>query len=374
MKITRESFSALTITIMPLLSIIGLLFRNDNGTVLIATMALLLILILFNYRSALDNNNLFLFFLSVVSVIITNIMFPALGVSLIVINVLLASILFNNIYISKRLYYRIRIITSISLLIYVLTCSTKSLAYYAAVKDALGNNLNANDYALIVFICYLNVVSVLDLMQKTKLKVFLIFVMSIGAGFLLYLSQCRTAIIGIIAFLVLILFMKNRLTYYKFRRVTLWLLLLSFLFPLVYLFLSKQGIHVDVLGKSLFTGRQIIWEGAWNLIKQHPLFGCGNTPYATGFTAAYETSSHNFLLGVMKMFGLIPTISVFWCLTRRVKYNSNLAQNRIMQIMFISSLFVTFTESSFVQSYIYLPYVMLLIPYATNEEETGDII
>ena len=142
-------------------------------------------------------------------------------------------------------------------------------------------------------------------------------------------------------------------------------LVLCFLFPMLYIYLSNNVTNMQLVGKTIFSGRQQIWQSGYELIKKYPIFGSGNDYMYSMGNNDVISSSHNFMLGVMKMFGIIPTISLMQVFPLRVDGEIN--TNRISQFVILSALIIGFTEASFIEAHTSI-FLMLLFLQQNKEE------
>lgn len=92
-----------------------------------------------------------------------------------------------------------------------------------------------------------------------------------------FFSYARTPLVGLLAsFAVLPFFYRNHIKELKFRGAALIVLIYIFLIVVPILFLSREFIVVDILGKSLdLTGRATLWEHLIEKVSERP-FGYGS--------------------------------------------------------------------------------------------------
>lgn len=91
-----------------------------------------------------------------------------------------------------------------------------------------------------------------------------------------YFSYARTPLVGlIVSFSVLPFFYRDYIKEMRFRGAFLMVLIYAFLIVIPILFISREFIIVDILGKSLdLTGRATLWEHLMQRISERP-FGYG---------------------------------------------------------------------------------------------------
>lgn len=141
---------------------------------------------------------------------------------------------------------------------------------------------------------------------------------------LLYIS--RTAIIGIVLFLVLAIILKSSKKTAKSISAFITVIIISLL-GIVFAYLYSNVLYplvghgkIVIFGKDIFTGRQTIWQGAFNDIANHPIFGVGDLLNYELFLTEYQDyelimNAHNQMVGTMASFGVIVFILFYTVLT-----------------------------------------------------------
>lgn len=326
------------------------------------------IMLLVNYKVIGSTWNFLLLMLCVGSLTITCILHSGLGSALMAFNLLIFAVIFNNICVPQSLYRVIHILCAILLTYYLLTIDMTT-AYSTTVMDRFGNRLNTNVVALWALAALLHWVSFLYT-QDTKrwLKGLLFVILSVFAGYYIITCNSRTALIAVIFFWVLCIFSHRPISNHTYRKLSIILLLLSLLFPLIYIGLIGKITNFQFLGKSFFSGRQNVWNDAFESIRKYPIFGSGNDVMMMNVQGTYTSSAHNMLLGMWKMFGIIPTYTIAFFLVNNNNNASFGDRNRIAQFAFLSSLVCCFFESFYTYSHLYFFYVLFLISFVKPKE------
>lgn len=374
--LTDQKIYAVVLVILVLLQAYSIFNISNTAVeqrVIILSSIGAIIMLFANYKVIGSTWNFLILMICVGSLIITCVLHSGLGSALMAFNLLIFAVVFNNISISQTLYRVIHILCAVLLTYYLLTIDMTT-AYSTTVMDRFGNRLNANVVALWALAALLHWVSFLYT-QETKrwLKGLLFVVLSVFAGYYIITCNSRTALVAVIFFWILCIFVRKPIKNNAYRKISVILLLLSLLFPLIYIGLSGHVTNFQFLGKSFFSGRQNVWGDALEAIKEYPIFGSGNDIMMTNVAGTYTSSSHNMLLGMWKMFGIIPTFTTAFFLVNNNNNASFGERNRIAQFAFLSSLICCFFESFYTYSHLYLFFALFLIAFVKpNEVEQTD--
>ena len=121
--------------------------------------------------------------------------------------------------------------------------------------------------------------------------------------------------------------------------------------------------NLVILGKDIFTGRQVIWGGAFKELKTHWLLGIGNTldtPFVVNPNIPTD-NVHNQFLGYWTCFGIIVTslcVALLVILTLRLKSTRKRTTAFIVMLVLLSY-FETLLYST--PNMMYLPLILFLI-------------
>lgn len=374
--ITDQKVYAVVIVILILLqaySIFNISSEEIEQKVIILSTVGAVIMLFANYRVIGSTWNFLILFECVGSLIITCVLHSGLGSALMAFNLIIFAIIFNNISISASLYRFIHFLCA-SILTYYLLTIDMTTAFSTTVVDKFGNLLNTNVVALWALGAFLHWASFLFTQETKKwLKGILYLAISVFAGYYIVLCGSRTALIAVIFFWGLCIFIRKPISNTKYRKIVIAILLLSLLFPFIYIGLMGKVLNFKFLGKSFFSGRQNVWSDVLGAIKKYPVFGSGNDIMMHNVAGTYTSSAHNMLLGMWKMFGIIPTFMTIFILVNNNNNDGFGDRNRIAQFAFLSSLICCFFESFYTYSHLYFFFVLFLISFIkSNEEEQNN--
>lgn len=120
---------------------------------------------------------------------------------------------------------------------------------------------------------------VLFFLLPSKQKIFQITLI-VSCLYLIIISNCRTALISSILFFLVFCWTKRHICKRSNIRFLYWtIVLLGVIVPFLYSFFLPQlkvietitDQMMDRFNKQLFSGREVIWTGAWDLILKNPL-------------------------------------------------------------------------------------------------------
>lgn len=200
-----------------------------------------------------------------------------------------------------------------------------------------------------------------------------IYIISIIASLvLLYLSGNRGSIVSAIIILIIFLIINKKVFINKtlYKIICLTFLLIPFLTVVYIQFIFNSGIgKIELMGKDVFSGREIVWNNAISLISQSPLFGYGTE----GSINLLGTGMHNIYVGLLMRYGLIVLVPYFILIYKLLidSYNSiNSTVGRIALFGFLG----VFIQQSFEETLIsgsfglyILQYSLLAIAYSLSK-------
>lgn len=221
---------------------------------------------------------------------------------------IIAFLIFEKLVFSTRQITIIR--ASISACITILLFSFQiTKAYNFLFITYKGNEVNSNTYGILwLALCY-NLVLLIDALGESKWKIVLFAVVIGWSGKFIWESKCRTAIMALVFFCVCFLSKK-----WNYRKILLMIVIAGIVFPGIYILMYESLGNVEVLGKSLFSGRQIVWLSTWEYIKSMPILGSGTENMISMGNGAFTDSAHNTYLGIWKTLGLVPLITFIFYL------------------------------------------------------------
>ena len=149
-------------------------------------------------------------------------------------------------------------------------------------------------------------------------RAWLDIVLALACFLLQFLYISRTALLGEVLFtfcaLVCRAWRKNTFSH----RTVFWVILCFSVFGLILAYFYSEVLYpavghgkIVIFGKDLFTGRQTIWNFAFESIREHFWFGVGSHLNEAQFEAGYYEwimNAHNQPLGVLSAFGITAFI------------------------------------------------------------------
>ncbi len=257
--------------------------------------------------------------------------------------------------------------------------------YYAMVSHDYVNRwlknvhgiINPNSVSMLLLYCFIFIVFSLNYFNvlKQKNRKIIIFFMWLFEFVLVHLYKCRTIQISLLFFLVSYFFIPERL-WRKEIFVRLFFSIIFWggcIFPLIYISLFKNEflaqIILKMIGKAVFTGRELIWARFFNDILGNlgALFIGYGSPME--FRFGHGLSMHNTYLAIWLNFGLIGCLIFYLflqiCIDEMFKFTVSGAR----RTLFIG--YLTFMINCYCEVILQTPQSMLwvnmLLGFACNE-------
>ena len=244
------------------------------------------------------------------SIAITLLFHPGLGSGLLLVDIILAIFVFNNITITSKEYVSLHLFMG-ALLIYYLSIFDFESVTTGLILGASGNmSLNANGLGIITLAIFLHFSCIIPYFKRRLFRIVLFIMMVIGAGSLILLSGSRLALFSLSAFVLVSLLLKKEVSIQVNKRCIRLVLIAGLILPFVYIYLFDIYRDQELLGKNFFSGRQYIWMDAIKAIRNSPILGSGTSVLMYDGTTGYTDNTHNMMLGILKMFGVIPALTI----------------------------------------------------------------
>lgn len=364
-RLNKEKATFGLLCFLPFLAFLSIGFYSHSvisRALLVLESGVFFLLLVFNLKK---RRNLLLLAINCASVAVTIFYHSGVGVALAFFNLLVAILIFNRIALERREKQILHFISSALLLLLCLSANFGEVT----IKDFLGRALNPNVVGMLLLSLLLHTyiyISGLDVNRKKRL-VFLSLTILVF-GYLIYLTACRSAMISLAVFLLFLLLgriYKRDIPYFVYKFFSVGILILSLLFTFAYVILSEKLEGIEVLGKSLFTGRETVWQSAFGLISESAIFGNG-TDFLLDTVGGNKTASaHNTLLSIWYTLGVIPTATVTFFFVNGG--DGEAKRDRVTQFALLSSLFICFFESFYADPTIALFFLPFLLSKVKKE-------
>lgn len=243
---------------------------------------------------------------------------------------------------------------------------------YHGHGNFLNISINPNTATFIILIYITMLLHKLSMSNKKSLYITIISILLLIAPLL----GSRTGMVGIFILLILYLFRRDfkSIVHHDIAFIIIFISFTSIVFTYLYSttlynYLGSSGI--ELFGKNLFTGRQLIWGEAYKQLNDNFIFGIGNNlaPYPN---KPLETSVniHNFILGVVTQYGII-SLTLLLAIIHQFfkKYKKDMSyvfkifwMTCMVTSFFEVQLYVSATMSSFIL-------VMLMISFKQSDVE-----
>lgn len=371
---TKKYALSFLLYLLPVLAFLNLVkyeSRTFEIIVLLTTFAVMLG-IFFLSQTNRKPSVLLLLIINVASLMVTAFFYSSWGSVVQFANLLLMMFSFNNLAISKKAYRRVHFISFSLLLFYLLTTRIID-GNLSRIYDLWGNRINPNLIATLFFATFLHLVCYVDMLKISKrAKGFVKFISAVLFAVKIYSYESRSILISFALFWILCLLLKKGIKYSKLKGIVVSVLVISVLFSFAYVLLYDKLGDVRILGKSLYTGRELIWKSAFEQIFKHPIFGSGNTVQFNSVNGTTTYASHHTLLGLWKILGIIPLGTFLFCFIRKRSAKAAAYELNLPKIIIISVLPICFFESFYIDAAIYVYFALFLLRYIESEDSLHD--
>ena len=337
----------------------GVLLSSSTGIMVICMFLFLCTAI--NFTTVIKRRDWTIFMIAMVLLILSLIKNGSFGVVITFLNMCMFLILLNNISFTLKQVQFMRIVTIV--LLYFLVASLTFRWKYGNLFIYDGfDNININTYGVLLLVLYFNVVSLIGLFVKKKLVRDIAFVVvTVVALYYIWQTACRSALISIL-FMVGIMFI-NKVDY---KKVLFLLVLAGVVVPILYISSYEVLGDFKLLGKSLYTGREVVWLHTWEIIKNAPILGTGTSESLVISIGEITDSAHNIYLAFWKTIGLAPTLLFVWCLLNGRHVDDMTPHNVLSKKAFLACMVVSLVETLLNDANYNFLFMMLLMEVDEN--------
>ncbi len=191
--------------------------------------------------------------------------------------------------------------------------------------------INPNMTAMMIFSNTIFLLVVKELFNKHILKI-LIITLIVSNLYLVYLTQARSSFVAVII-VIGMYYLKNR-TYKVSSVVTILSIIapLIFIFGYTYLYENHYFRDVELLGKTIYSGREVYYTQIIEEIKKKD-FGL-----LFGFFTEFQ-NTHNSALSLLRFFGIAGMIAYYvFILNNVLKMSAKGFDNKMSYVCFVSIL------------------------------------
>lgn len=234
------------------------------------------------------------------------------------------------------------------------------------------SNYNTNSIGYLGFVMTVFIFILYENAEKKNLiiKVIMLLIAIINVV-RIYFSESRASLMGLIVFLILMIFpfiIKNKKI---FKSMTLIIILGSVLFPYIYVGMWKNNVEIDLGSgnKKFYSGRQEIWSKMMDEFEGKELYGIGSN-FRTKSTDS-SLNVHNSLFAIYMIYGALNFVIFLPLFIRfiwRMQEKSNSKNNRIAIAGIIGMLVISYYETNLIWSDVYM-FFMILSCIAYSKEE-----
>lgn len=236
-------------------------------------------------------------------------------------------------------------------------------------------NINPNTIASFSFPLF--IYAMIFSMAYHMPRIILVFI-SISFMAFAYFCQCRSVLIGEIAFIVLLNFkplLQNKLI---FNTILGFFTFGSILFTQIWVWCYNHFIYfkIPLIEKSLYTGRETIWAEFTRLFSEMPFLGIGLGTLPLPGNMYEDFTPHNSMLNILVSYGIISFLICIYIIFRTINSKGNYLNNPIsatamagLLALFVSAFFETILISYI---HLFLIWFLLAVINSIAQEEDYD--
>lgn len=337
----------------------GVLLSSSIGIAVICIFLLLSTAI--NSSIVVKRRDWLIFIIAIILLLMSLLKNRSFGVVITYLNMCMFLILLNNLSFSLRQVQIIRVLTIVLLGALISTFRFRWKYGILWVYDGY-DNINLNTYGILLLVLYFNVVSLIGLIVKKKLVRDIAFVIAtVVALYYIWQTECRSALISVF-FLVVIIFIER----VNYKKILFLLVLAGVIVPIVYISSYEILGNFQFLGKSLYTGREVVWLHTWEIIKDAPILGSGTSESLVISIGEITDSAHNIYLAFWKTIGLAPTLLFVWCLLNGRHVDDMTPHNVLSKKAFLACMVVSLVETLLNDANYNFLFMMLLMEVDEN--------
>lgn len=338
---------------------VGVLLSSSLGIALICIFLLLCTAI--NINIIVKRRDWIIFVITIVLLFLSLLKNRSFGVVITYLNMCMFLILLNNVTFTLKQVQFIRILAIVLLSTLISTFRFRWRYGVLWVYDGY-DNINLNTYGILLLVLYFNVVSLIGLIVKKKLVRDIAFVIAtVVALYYIWQTECRSALISVF-FLVVIIFIER----VNYKKILFLLVLAGVIVPIVYISSYEILGNFQFLGKSLYTGREVVWLHTWEIIKNSPILGSGTNESLVISIGEITDSAHNIYLAFWKTLGLAPTLLFVWCLLNGRHVDDMTPHNVLSKKAFLACMVVSLVETLLNDANYNFLFMMLLMEVDEN--------
>lgn len=278
---------------------------------------------------------------------------------------MLSSILFCSYGVSAKKMKTIFTFNGVVLLFFLFSLSVKKSYSSFVFYTIMGKKINPNMIGMIALMTFFFLLNRICEIRSRILKLISILVVGGVCGLYTYISECRSVLLCLLVFLFLCFFKRRTFKQSTFRKMICASQIASLVFVAFYLYLYRQSfspVEIDLFGKSFFSGRQIVWQSAFDVFLQHPVIGSGASVELESVKNTLTVSAHNTIMSILYIFGIVPTICYLLFLGKKYDNVTVYKPYRMNQFVVVSTLIITFLESFYMESYLCFLFTLFFIP------------
>lgn len=375
MRVTQRFYEGL-IFFLSLLNCVKIVFYGNKYFELASLIVTIGVLLFLFFESDLINieSSILTVLFVLTSLSLTILLKGGAGTAVNYLIIMLSSMLFSSYGISRRKIRNMFAVNGFILLLFLLLLKREEHYSFYSFKTFLGQPINSNMVGMISLMAFFFLFYVGINIEDIGLRIVYFLPVFIVCTYFFVISECRSIFLALILFFLFYIFKRSKFNESSLRTIIFISQICSFLFVIFYIFLyrSEAELGLGLFGKTFFSGRQIVWESAFNVFFEHPFIGAGNSVYLNGVGDSFTRSAHNTVMSILYVFGLLPTVCFYLFFGKKYDRKTIYRTSRFSQFVVISTLIITFLESFYMESYLGFLFMLFhIIEFVDMKDKNG---
>ena len=232
------------------------------------------------------------------------------------------------------------------------------------------DEFNPNAIGMIALSCFMLWCSMTKFDEWKNKLLFILFLLVVFI--IIQNVKARTSLLGLSLFCAIFVLPKKIITKNVMLVFTIVVVTIGLLIPIIYLLLYNGNFTFELFGKTLFTGREIVWAKMFDLFNNGGLvswlFGIGS--HAQIFETSFD--AHNSYFSIIGCFGVLGFAAYVLFFFSKIKSLYDYMDDDIIRkllVSFLAVLTIGFFEAVFLVSVAYFS-LFAPIGFAINRTQT----
>lgn len=236
-------------------------------------------------------------------------------------------------------------------------------------------DINSNTIGIFSMFAFMYLNALTDMRGK---KYIILLVISCLLSFMcMYNCESRMTTVALLVYILLGHIPYNRLSGQVLYFISIIVIMLGTLFPYIYLMMYRHNITFELFGKTLYTGREQIWDMMFEMLTTRStslLFGLGSK---VELWKGHNLNVHSNYFNIIVNFGIVGYAIFYYYIIKNIKMITKSICNqrdwKLLSIFICAVLILGFTETTTLWSEIFImAYFSLGLVYQSFDNNQGE--